>query len=624
MSYIDDVFGRAGHLAESKPGYVPRAAQITLARAVDAAIVGGHALLSEAPTGTGKSLAYLAAASYRASTEGKRIVVVTANIALQEQLVSKDLPALAAAVPWKFSFALLKGRSNYLCEVAREQGDEGGLEAAERAHYDEIAAWAKTTEKGDRAELRRLPPERVWARFSVPADECPGKRCPLAATCFAERAKAVAHEADVIVTNYHVLFAHLAVRRATGADAVLPPFDAVIMDEAHEAAEIAREFCGFSVSIRAIGRLARDAQQRGKGGVTNALRKAGDGFFAKLERFAKSGFYTARLTGPVPIDLAELRAAIVAYRATEPKAQLADYATLTFERIAEGVSQAQADRVYWIELDAKGRAALKAKYIDVGGFLRRELFDATGAVVALSATLRANGSFGFARHELGAPTGACELVVESPFDFPRQALLVTPAGIPEPGAPSFPAAVADSVIDVIDHCDGRTLGLFTSYKNLHAVAQIVRAHRGDRYRILVQGEDARSELVRIFKEDTHSVLLGTESFWTGVDVPGEALTAVVIDKVPFPSPDDPVVAAKQERGLPVFGQYMLPKASMLLQQGVGRLIRSVTDHGVVVLLDPRLTTKGYGTRLLADLPPMGRSSSLTDISTFLGTHARRA
>jgi ATP-dependent DNA helicase DinG len=260
---------------------------------------------------------------------------------------------------------------------------------------------------------------------------------------------------------------------------------------------------------------------------------------------------------------------------------------------------------------------LRAKYIDVGPYLRRELFEKTKTVVATSATLRVNRKFDFARRELGVPSGARELVVESPFDFARQAVLVVPEHMPAPSDPAFAEAVADALIDVIALCNGRTLGLFTSYKNLAVAAERVRARFGSSYRVLVQGEAARTDLTRIFKEDVHSVLLGTESFWTGIDVPGEALTAVVIDKLPFPSPDDPVAAVMQERNPFAFHQYFLPKAALKLQQGVGRLIRSGSDIGAVVLLDSRLLAKPYGSRLLSDLPPMRRAAAVADIERFV-------
>jgi ATP-dependent DNA helicase DinG len=270
--------------------------------------------------------------------------------------------------------------------------------------------------------------------------------------------------------------------------------------------------------------------------------------------------------------------------------------------------------VYFIDLDAKGRAKLSAKSIDVAGVLREELFDRTASVTLVSATMTAGGTFDFVRREVGAPGDALELVAESPFAFEKQALLIVPQGIPDPRDPGFVEAVAHVLQQVIDACDGRVLGLFTSYKNLNAVYDKIA---GGAHRILRQGDLPRTELARIFKEDVGSVLLGTESFWTGIDVPGEALTAVVIDKLPFPNPEDPVVDAICARDKRWFSNYFIPRAIIMLRQGVGRLIRSQKDIGVVVILDRRLAEKPYGRRFLKSLPPMLSSRKLDNIARFL-------
>jgi ATP-dependent DNA helicase DinG len=295
---------------------------------------------------------------------------------------------------------------------------------------------------------------------------------------------------------------------------------------------------------------------------------------------------------------------------------------MALTHICEALYQSDPAKVYWIDLDAKGRARLKAKPIDVSDLLREELFGATGSVTLVSATLAAGGAFDFVRRELGVPESALELVAESPFDFESQALLVVPDdGLPEPRELCFPEAAADFVGRVMDLCDGRTLGLFTSYRVLNAVYDRVR---GNGHRVLRQGDMPRTELARIFKEDVRSVLLGTDSFWTGIDVPGEALTGLVIDKLPFPHPEDPVVNAICERDPQAFNNYLVPKAIIALRQGVGRLIRSQRDIGVVVLLDRRIAEKRYGRRFLRSLPPMLTTRRIENISRFLeeAAHAR--
>jgi ATP-dependent DNA helicase DinG len=291
------------------------------------------------------------------------------------------------------------------------------------------------------------------------------------------------------------------------------------------------------------------------------------------------------------------------------------------DHIDEAVSQSDTAKVYWIELDDRNRSRLKAKPIDVSGLLRKELFDHTESVTLVSATLATGKSFEFTRRELGVPDNALELIAESPFDFRSQALLVAPEKLPDPREPEFPNAAAWAFKRVVDLCGGRTLGLFTSYRVLDHVHQKIK---DDGYRILKQGEMPRTELTRIFKEDIRSVLLGTDSFWTGVDVPGEALTGLVIDKLPFPHPDDPVVSAICERDKEAFNNYLVPKAIITLRQGVGRLIRSQKDIGVVVILDTRIVDKRYGRRFLASLPPMFSTRRLENISRFLkeAEHAR--
>ena len=640
--YLTDVFGERGLFASRFPGYEMREGQVALARMVDEAMRDGRHALGEGPCGTGKGVAYGVPSVWHARHRKKRAVIATANIALQEQLVTKDLPLLAEVLPWPFTFALLKGRNNYLCvdrlRDSEARGELTGLYDDEQdRQMRDVLAWTDETRTGDVSELPFVPMPQVWSKVAVSSDECKGKDCPFFDDCFSERARAAAREADIVVTNYHLLFAHLAVRRETGQDLVLPPFDLLVLDEAHEAAEIARDFFGFTVSAHTFNRLARYAADLGNRTLAEALRRYGGELFDRIASFARSPAYRCRLkqpgfvaTGEAVSKLHSLAALGDAVDEDETREReiratarnAARQARAAAARVQEGASQGDADKVYWIDLDAKGRAKLKAKPIDVSDLLREALFGATESVTLVSATLAAGGSFDFVRSEIGVPVDALELIADSPFDFESQALLVVPdAGLPEPRDFDFPDAAAEFVGRVMDLCDGRTLGLFTSYRVLNAVYD--RVH-GNGHRVLRQGDMPRTELARIFKEDTRSVLLGTDSFWTGIDVPGEALTGLVIDKLPFPHPEDPVVSAICERDPRAFNNYLVPRAIITLRQGVGRLIRSRQDFGVIVLLDRRVAEKRYGRQFLSSLPRMLTTRRMENIPRFLeeAAHAR--
>lgn len=632
--YLSEVFGDGGLLASRFPGYEMREGQVALARMVDEAMRGGRHALGEGPCGVGKSLAYSVPAIWHAHHAKKRVVIATANIALQEQIIRKDLPMLASVVPWPFRFALLKGRSNFLCRdrmaESEARGDLRGLDGADQQQQvDDVRAWAGATQTGDVSELAFVPQAQVWSRFSVSSEECKREGCAFRDDCFAERAKAIAHAADVIVTNYHMLFSHLAVREATGQDLVLPGFDLLVLDEAHEAAEIAREFFGFTVSEHTLRRLASAAADLGNPQLAGELRQEAQRLFATLADYASSPGYQKRLRVPgfasdagvqralgmlvgIASDRAEDELADKTARATARN--VAKNAAVARARLTEGLTLSDNGKVYWLDLDPGGRAKLRAKPIDVSALLREELFGRCPSVSLVSATLTTSGTFDFVRRELGVPEGALEVIADTPFDFAAQALLVVPDGLPDPRAPEFIDAAARAFQQVIDACDGRTLGLFTSYRNLHAVYDRID---GGRHRVLRQGDLPRAELTRIFKEDTGSILLGTESFWTGIDVAGESLTGLVIDKLPFAPPDDPVIEAICERDPRAFHNYLVPLAIIALRQGVGRLIRCKTDIGVAVILDRRIADKAYGQTFLNSLPAMLSTRRIENIPRFL-------
>ncbi|MBI3184688.1 MAG: helicase [Myxococcales bacterium] len=632
MSYLEDVFGEGGAFARAFPGYERREPQVRLAMAVDAAIANGGHLLAEGPCGTGKAFAYSVPAAYHARHSGRRVVIATANIALQEQLVVKDLPALQRALPWPFTFALLKGRNNYACwdryyeaQARAELGELFGEEEACRR----IVEWIKETKTGDVSELDFVPAPAVWSRFSIGAEDCKGQDCSSYGDCFSVRARRLAAEADIVVCNYHLLFAHLQVKSLTGQDIVLPEHDVLICDEGHRMAEVARDFLGYQVSFHVVRRVASALGDLRQKELAGKLREAGEAFFRRLADHARSPAYRVRLRRPGEVDAGPLpallgsaeslleAAALAAEDDPDRRATLrraARQARQGRERIGDALELEDGNAVCFIELDDRGHARLCSKPIDVSGRLREELFGATRTVVVTSATLSTDSNFEFVRRELGLPEDADEVIVESPFDFPSQALLAIPEGLPEPNDPGFPKAAGEVIHSVVEALDGRTLGLFTSYRVLNAVAQYIA---GNGRRVLKQGDMPRNRLVEAFKAQPGTVLLGTESFWTGIDVPGDALQAVVIDRLPFPTPDDPLMDAICERNPRWFADVSVPRAIIALKQGFGRLIRSRADRGAVVILDRRLADKSYGRRFLRSLPPALRTRDLGNIRLFL-------
>ena len=688
MSYIDEVFGPGGFFAQAFPGYEARAGQIALARVVDEAMQTGQAALGEGPCGTGKGMAYGVPAVWHAINRRKRVVIVTANIALQEQLVTKDLPMLQALLPWRkplgepFTFALLKGRSNYLCGNTLSSADDPGDEFAyarrrspeDDAMADAIRAWAGRTSTGDISELPFIPPKPVWSRFSVGADDCKGRACKYVkagGVCFPAEAMARASEADIVVTNYHLFFAHLNVRSVTDMDIVMPGAEIVVMDEAHEAADIARDFFGFMITEGSIRKLARWCKRAGDEELADELRADAQHFFSRVRVFAKSKDYHRRLKRPDYVDPrslllllkraqdmarkiiadgadkeddddAVLRLLPLCYQdpgagdgkkdSKESESDAKNSARRAAEiasNIREAVALDDPNKVYWVEVDDDNRdVKIKAKVIDVSGVLSSELYGEHNektqdskkieSVVMVSATMTTSGNFDFVRNEMGVPPFAIEVVAESPFDFMRQSLMVVPRDIAEPAEDAFPADVARVFERVINDVGGRTLGLFTSYRVLNIVHQHIA---GGAHRVLRQGDAPRTELAIAFKSDPGSVLLGTESFWTGIDVPGESLTCVVIDKLPFPHMDDPFIDFVCGRDRDSFKTVMIPRAAMLLRQGVGRLIRAQTDVGVVVICDRRFAEKPYSSSFVSSLPRMHRTRSLDDVQRFLRARA---
>jgi ATP-dependent DNA helicase DinG len=589
--------------------------------------------------GIGKSFAALVPAVHHA-TQGakkKRVLYVTAGIALQEQIVTKDLPALARVMPTPFTFALVKGRSNYACLSKAREAGAGSLPLFRRGapdELDDVLSWIDVTRTGDKNDFPGALSDEAWSRVATGYEDCPGKPCPDHDACFFTKAKEAAEKADVVVTNYHVLCAHIAVLAATGGEvSVLPAFDLCICDEAHELADIAREMWGWKLTSLSWRTYAAQLRKAGLHLEAHAVESAAGHFVAALTRRKGDPRTAPYLKDPAddPGDLVgactrardAAQAALEAAKSGEARGKLlrlARRAAYALLKVEEATTLSDPGKVVSLEEDGEGRVALRAQIVDVAPVLTAGLFRATPSVVAMSATMATSGNFSFVRSELGVPAHAEECAVESPFDFRRQALFVCPAGTPDPRSQAYETAAARAFWQAVRLAGGRTLGLFTSYRAVEAVRRAQPP--GLPFRVLYQGEAPRTRLVDAFRTDTASVLIGTTSLWTGVDVPGEALSLVVIDKLPFPSPGEPVAARRNDIDPASFKTYFLPRAIMRLRQGFGRLVRAESDRGAVVVLDPRLVTKGYGREVVASLPPAQRSTDLAAVGRFLATASR--
>jgi ATP-dependent DNA helicase DinG len=696
-----DVFARV--LPTAWPGYAPRDGQMRLTSAIADAVEKGGQLLAEGPCGTGKGLAYLVPAIISADKTGRTVVIVTASIALQEQLVQHDLPRLAEALAGELNtpltFTLLKGRGNYLCKHTMEEADPVYLSHDERAELATVDQWARTTETGDRLELPMIVRDGVWGLRSMSTDDCLRDGCDHYDTCFARKARAKAEGVRVLVINYHLLFAHISVRRETQQDIVLPKtapadsmlaWDTVICDEAHEAGDIARDFLGCDLTERMVGRVAawvrKDGEGRGPGVATERNQLA-----AQIERAASVlwGDMLTRvpmadrkgadrihrlregLDAEALVELLGKAESLAASLAGKMKRQLPDLDTderkvmrraentarrarRTGSWLDASVCPAEApDTVLWLEVHTskKGHesATLHGRLLDVGEVLRREFFDRSRAVILTSATLTtgavprintlgpADGSdaWGWIRAQLGLPGITNSIAVASPFDFAAQSILCLPthpAPMPSPTGSTreaFDARVCEVLADVARSAGGRTLGLFTSTRMARRAAEHLRA-LGLPYPVLCQGEHPRPHLLAAMRAQP-SILCGTASLWTGVDLPGEAVVAVVIDKMPFPPPDDPVMQALSELAFARTGdqwsgwrQESLPRATLALRQGVGRLIRSTSDWGAVVLCDPRLVTARYGSGVVRSLAMPAQVRSVAAAGQWFAARAGKA
>lgn len=604
---MQSFFGRGGPLARSLPSFESRLEQAALAQAIADALEREEHLLAEAGTGTGKSLAYLVPALL----SGKRVVVATATKALQEQLLGKDVPAAAAALGRPVDVAVLKGRQNYLCVRSLEGfellGSSLFADAEDGRQFEALRPWLEGTQTGDRSELPFEPSASLWTELAVGADRCLGRRCPAVSRCFSERARERAGKAELVIVNHALYFADLAMRADGDGTAILPEHDAVVFDEAHRLEEAATTWFGGRLTLAGLRQLARDveracreAQVDPPGRALAELDRFGERLLAELvpER-GRRRLRERELTPALPLaaglvdGLERLAVALEGQR--EELDALARRSRRVACTVESCLEESPFERVVWAEPGAVQWAPL-----DIASALEETLWAGGPTAILVSATLEP----AFLRDRLGLRE-ARELVLASPFDYREQALLYVPPRAPEPRSSGYAAWLLDEVAALCRSSRGRALVLTSSYRALDELADGLRELLA--YPVLRQGEAPRERLLERFREEVDSVLVATQTFWQGVDIQGESLSLLVIDKLPFAAPGEPLVEARCERiahrGGDWFGQYALPTAILQLRQGCGRLIRSGDDRGVVAILDARLRTRAYGARFLEALPP---------------------
>jgi ATP-dependent DNA helicase DinG len=632
-----DIFGPRGLLERSMiGGYEHRPGQLQMAEAIHDAFANHHHAIVEAGTGTGKTLAYL----IPAICSGRRVVISTATKSLQEQLYQKDVPFLQKHFAPNLKVAVMKGRSNFLCLAkAHAMSDQPMLRGMEEVDaFRQILQWAKLTETGDRTELTFLPDNSdLWSRIDARRDTCTGQKCPQFNECFVTQMHQRAKDADLIIVNHHLFFADLALKQ-DDFGSILPEYSAVVFDEAHEMEDVASDYFGRQISNFRFEELAHDADHAMRLtnlGTPSLLRRT-----QRIRERSRAFFDTfPPRDGRFPFTRNEREAFLEQNREaydglmntmkgletefaslTQKPEELLRIARRSFEirqELAFLFESNEKNYVYWFERRNKG-VFLAATPIDVSQILRERLFEAFDTVILASATLTVGNRFEYIRQRLGLDHTK-ENALPHEFDYQSQALLYLPPKMPDVRDAGFAAKAADEIVELLKHSRGRAFCLFTSYAQMNDLFGRVR-NRVD-FPLLLQGTAPRSVLLERFKNTRHAVLFATSSFWQGVDVPGEQLSCVIVDRLPFAVPSDPIVAARvralQEEGRNPFSEFQVPQAVLALKQGFGRLIRTKTDRGVLALLDSRISRMPYGKIFLESLPRYRTTQDLTEVERFL-------
>jgi ATP-dependent DNA helicase DinG len=640
---MQDVFGPGGLLERCMiGGYEHRPAQLEMAEAVNDAFAQHHHAVVEAGTGTGKTLAYL----LPAICSGRRVVISTATKSLQEQLYQKDIPFLQKHFAPNLKVAVMKGRSNFLCRVkAHQMADQPMLKGLEEIDaFRQINDWAKVTETGDRAELTFLSDDSdLWMRLDARRDTCSGQKCSEFSQCFVTAMHQRAKDADLIIVNHHLFFADLALKQ-DDFGSILPEYSAVVFDEAHEMEDVASDFFGRQISNYRFEELARDVDN-----TLRMLRLSSAALLRRTQRIRERSreFFESFPTrdGRFPFSRAERAAFLEQHRevydalTTALKGLETEFAAITqkpeeLTRLARRSFEIRQELsflfesneknfVYWYERRNKG-VFLAATPIDVSQILRERLFETFDTVVLTSATLTVGGRFEYIRQRVGLDHTK-ERALPPEFDWALQALFYTPRSIPDVRSPGFGPAAADEIVKLLELSEGRAFCLFTSYSQMKDLFERVR-NRVE-FPLLLQGTAPRSVLLERFKNTPSAVLFATSSFWQGVDVPGDQLSCVIVDRLPFAVPSDPIVAARvsalQEEGRNPFAEFQVPQAVLALKQGFGRLIRTKTDRGVLALLDSRIERMPYGKIFMESLPRYAKTHDLRDVEKFLNKSDRQ-
>lgn len=632
-----DVFGPGGLIEKCMPaGYEHRRSQLCMAELVENAFRHKRHLLVEAGTGTGKTLAYL----IPAIRSGRRVVISTATKSLQEQLYIKDVPFVQKHFAPELKVAVMKGRSNFLCrEKTRQMEGQQLLKGMEELDwFTQIRDWERLTETGDRAELTFLPDEaELWSRLDARRETCTGQKCAQFERCFITAMHRRAADADLIIVNHHLFFADLALRQ-DDFGSILPEYSAVIFDEAHEIEDVASDYFGRQISNYRFEELARDAEQAmrvtqlGKPPLlrrVTRVREKVHAFFDLLPpREGRSAFDPGERAAFLETHRASYEDTVGALKALEAEIaalpskpeELLVIARRAAELRSETSFLFESDEknfVYWLERRGKG-VFVTATPIDVSSILRQHLFDAFETIIMTSATLAVSGRFDFLKQRLGIQA-AQENVLPHEFDYRQQALLYIPVGLPDVRHPGFVTKAAEEIARLLKVTEGRAFCLFTSYGQMNQIFELVRERV--RFPVFLQGTAPRMALLERFRTTPNAVLFATSSFWQGVDVPGQQLSCVIIDRLPFAVPTDPIVAARvrtlTEEGRNAFAEYQIPEAVLALKQGFGRLIRTRTDRGVLAILDNRIQRMRYGKIFIESLPEYSLSRDIAEVQRFM-------